>query len=185
MKTAKSSGCLRRSASALLVSGILAQHCGSAVAGDTERAGDVLRVALPAAALALTFKHHDRPGRPQLYRAFGANVLGTWALKEAVDKKRPDGTGSDAFPSGHASMAFQGAAFIHRRYGIRSAWPAYALATLTAWTRVDADEHDTADVLAGAAVGIASSFLLVERWDSNVTAFATRDTIGIRISARF
>jgi membrane-associated phospholipid phosphatase len=144
----------------------------------------VLRVALPAAAFALTFKRDDRPGRKQFYRAFGANILGTWALKEVFDKKRPDGTGSDAFPSGHSSSAFQGAAFIHRRYGMRSAWPAYVLATVTAWTRVDADEHDSADVLAGAAVGIASSFLLVERRDTNVTAFVTPDMIGIRISGR-
>ena len=63
----------------------------------------------------------------------------------------PMARATDAFPSGHAATAFQGAAFIHRRYGIRRAWPAYVLATFTAWTRVDADEHDTADVLAGAA----------------------------------
>jgi hypothetical protein len=30
--------------------------------------------------------------------------------------------------------------------------------SLTAWTRVDADKHDTSDVLAGAALGIASAF---------------------------
>ena len=186
MRTARSSGYLKGRASALVACAILAQYCTGAHAGDnTETTGDVLRVALPAAAFALTFKRDDQPGRRQLYRAFGANVLGTWVLKEAVDKKRPDGTGSDAFPSGHASMAFQGAAFIHQRYGIRSAWPAYVLATVAAWTRVDADEHDTADVLAGAAVGIASSFVLVKRRDIGVTAIAGPDMIGIRIAGRF
>ncbi len=105
-------------------------------------------------------------------------------LKESFDKKRPDGTGDDAFPSGHAATAFQGAAFIHRRYGIRGAWPAYALATYTAWTRVDADEHDTADVLAGAAVGIASSFILAKKRNVNVSALLDGDTVGIRIAGR-
>jgi membrane-associated phospholipid phosphatase len=111
-------------------------------------------------------------------------VVGTWALKETFDKKRPDGTGDDAFPSGHAATAFQGAAFIHRRYGIRRAWPAYALAAVTAWTRVDADEHDTADVLGGAAVGIASSFALAQRRNVEVSFVGTADGVTIAFRGR-
>jgi membrane-associated phospholipid phosphatase len=157
-----------------------------ALAGEgTETAGDVLRFAIPAAAFALTFKRDDREGRMQFYRAFGANVAATWVLKEAVDKERPNGEGDDAFPSGHASMAFQGAAFIHRRYGWRSAWPAYVLAGFTAWTRVDADEHDEADVLAGAAVGIASSFIFADRRDVTLTPAYAPGYLGLRIAARF
>jgi membrane-associated phospholipid phosphatase len=145
---------------------------GPAAADSSDTAGDVLRVVLPAAAFALTVKRDDRDGRRQFYRSFAANLGATWLLKEAVDKERPDGTDDDAFPSGHASMAFQGAAFIHRRYGIRSAWPAYALAGVTGWTRLDADEHDTADVLAGAALGVAASFVLAERWKSGAATLA-------------
>jgi membrane-associated phospholipid phosphatase len=184
MRTAKSS-VLRKTILALVAGLLLAQHGGGVRASDTETAGDVLRVAIPAAAFALTLKRDDREGRRQFYKSFGASVAGTWALKETVDKKRPDGTGDDAFPSGHAATAFQGAAFIHRRYGIRGAWPAYVLAGYTAWTRVDADEHDTADVLAGAAVGIASSFVLAKRRNVNVSALVERDTVGLRISGRF
>jgi membrane-associated phospholipid phosphatase len=169
----------------LLVALLVAQLGGGAAASeDTERLGDVLRVALPATAFALTFKHDDRDGRRQFYRSFGATVLGTWALKEAVDKERPDGTGQDAFPSGHAATAFQGAAFIHRRYGIKAAWPAYVLAGFTAWSRVNADEHDNADVLAGAAVGVASSFLLAKRQNVSVSAAADGDGVMISIAGR-
>ena len=117
---------------------LLAQHADALHASDdTEAAGDVLRVAIPAAAYALTFKRDDREGRVQFYKSFGATVIATWALKETVDKDRPDGSDDDAFPSGHAATAFQGAAFIHRRYGIRDAWPAYVLASYTGWTRVE------------------------------------------------
>src|SRR5690606_39680827 len=77
-----------------------------AAADGSEAAGDVLRVALPAAAFALTIKRDDRDGRRQFYRSFAANVGATLLLKEAVDKERPDGTDDDAFPSGHASVAF-------------------------------------------------------------------------------
>ncbi len=167
---------------ALLCSGI-----GPARASDfVETSGDALRLALPAYALALTVKHHDKDGRRQFYRAFGANVAGTWALKEIVDKKRPNGQGQDAFPSGHSSMAFQGAAFIHRRYGFRDAWPAYALATYTAWTRVDLDEHDAADVVAGAALGIASSFYFAKRMPGiNVALGLEGGGLGITVAGRF
>ena len=165
-----------------------AMVCGpDAWAGDfVETSGDVLRFAIPAAAFGLTYKHHDQQGRRDFYKSFAANVGATWVLKALVDKERPDGTGDDAFPSGHSSMAFQGAAFINKRYGIRPAIPAYVLAAYTAWTRVDIDEHDTADVLAGAAVGIASSFLLTDRMPGvDITAAYDHGAFGIRISGRF
>jgi membrane-associated phospholipid phosphatase len=162
---------LRRAllASAVVLLGSVAPPL--AAADSSETAGDVLRVALPAAAFAMTVRRDDSQGRRQFYRSFAANVGATLLLKEVVDKERPDGTGDDAFPSGHASMAFQGAAFIHRRYGIRSAWPAYALAGVTGWTRLDADAHDEADVLAGAALGIASAFLLTDRFGEGGATF--------------
>jgi membrane-associated phospholipid phosphatase len=155
---------------------------GGAARADSEQAGDVLRVALPAAAYALTFAHHDKEGRPQFYKSFGVTVASTWVLKETVHKERPDGSGDDSFPSGHASSAFQGAAFIHRRYGIKQAWPAYVLAGYTGWTRVDADQHDTTDVLAGAALGVASSFVFAKRRDVAVSAFYDGSGFGIRIA---
>jgi PAP2 superfamily len=159
-------------------------YVDSARAGDfVESSGDVLRVAIPAYALALTIKRHDKQGRRQFYKGFAVNFAATWALKEIVDKERPNGEGQDAFPSGHSSMAFQGAAFIHRRYGFRDAWPSYALATYTAWTRVDIGEHDRTDVLAGAALGIASSFLFAERMPGINVALGLDDgAIGIRFS---
>lgn len=162
-------------------------HVHPARAGDfVESSGDVLRLAIPAYALGLTVKRHDRRGRREFYKAFGANVAGTWTLKEIVDKKRPNGQGQDAFPSGHSSMAFQGAAFIHRRYGFRDAWPVYALATYTAWTRVDVDEHDGADVIAGAALGIASSFFFTERLPGINVALGLNDgKLGITVAGRF
>jgi membrane-associated phospholipid phosphatase len=159
----------------------------AALARDSvESSGDLIRIAIPAVAAAMTYRRDDRDGRRQFLRSFAANVGATWALQKAVDKERPDGSGHDAFPSGHSSMAFQGAAFIHRRYGIRAAWPAYALATYAGWTRIDSDRHDTADVAAGAALGIASSMLLTERFEGvNVAAAFGPDTIGLSISARF
>ncbi|HEX6995039.1 MAG TPA: phosphatase PAP2 family protein [Gammaproteobacteria bacterium] len=160
----------------------LSLACG-AVHADSETAGDVLRVALPAAAFAVTVRQDDREGRRQFYRSFAANVGATLLLKSVVDDERPDGSDDDAFPSGHASMAFQAAGFLHRRYGARKAWPAYVLAGFVGWSRVDADEHDEADVVAGAALGVASAFLLTDRiGDGRVTVTAAPTDGGFRVT---
>ena len=166
---------------------MLAAPSAPALAGDSvETSGDVLSIVLPAAAAALTYKHRDPEGRRQFAKAFAANLVGTFALKAAVDKERPDGSGNDAFPSGHTSVAFQAATFIHRRYGLRPAWPAYVAATYVGWTRVDADKHDTADVVAGAALGIAASLWLVDR-APHVAVVPTlgADVVGIRFAGTF
>jgi membrane-associated phospholipid phosphatase len=172
---------------AVVASLLVTLQAAPARAGDlVETSGDVLRLAIPAVAVALTVQRDDKEGRHQFYKALGTTVAATWGLKQVVDKERPNGHGSDAFPSGHASLAFEGAAFIHRRYGIKQAWPAYLLATYVAWTRVDANEHDSADVLGGAAIGIASSFVFTDRWQRvTVSAASPRDGIGIRFSGRF
>jgi membrane-associated phospholipid phosphatase len=157
--------------------------------GDSEGAGDVLRLALPAAAFAVTVKLDDVEGRKQFYRSFAANVGATLLLKAVVDDERPDGTDDDAFPSGHASMAFQAAGFLHRRYGAKKAWPAYVLAGYVGWSRLDADEHDEADVLAGAALGAASAFLLTDRMQDgtqvSITPVVGDGALGLRIAGQF
>ena len=162
---------------------------GRPAAADTsEDAGDVLRLAIPAAAFAMTFRRDDREGRRQFYRSFAANIGATFALKALVDDERPDGSGDDSFPSGHASVAFHGAAFIHRRYGIRRAWPAYLLAGYVGVSRVDADKHDEADVFAGAAIGTAAAFLLTDPHPDRravVVPAAGEGYAGITVLGRF
>lgn len=184
MRQTQTNGRRRRAAAVLLA---LALLCGPLQARDRiEDSGDVLYAALPLAALAMTVKRRDRDGRFQLAKSFGAAGLTTGLLKEVIDKERPNGKDDTAFPSGHTSAVFLGAGFLHRRYGIREAWPAYVLATYTAWTRVYAHQHDTADVLAGAAVGFASAWFLSERMPRvEVTPLVGRATYGLQVSASF
>lgn len=124
----------------------------------TERTGDILQFAIPAIAYGLTFHRDDRAGRLQFYRSVVATAVVTHGLKHAINAERPSGGGL-SFPSGHTSSAFQGAAFIHARYGLRPAAPAYLAAAFTGYSRVHAGRHHVRDVLAGAAVGIGASFL--------------------------
>lgn len=153
---------------------------------NSDTAADVLRVALPAAAFGMTQYLADDEGTTQFYYSFASTVAATYALKTAVHKKRPDGSDNDAFPSGHTSMAFQGAAFLQQRYGWQYGAPAYALATYVGYSRVKNDHHDTADVLTGALIGMAASYYFAEPfYGVQVTPTAGLNGLGLHFSKRW
>jgi membrane-associated phospholipid phosphatase len=86
--------------------------------------------------------------------AYALNFGITESLKFMVGRLRPDASSDrSSFPSGHASTAFTAATLIERNSGLALGIPAYALATLTAYSRVEAGRHFPSDVLAGAAIG--------------------------------
>ncbi len=89
----------------------------------------------------------------------------TGAGKYLINKERPLQGGGYAFPSGHTSVAFQGASFFHRRYGFKYSIPAYILAGFTGYSRLNAKRHDGWDVLAGAAIGIGSTFFFTTPYE--------------------
>jgi membrane-associated phospholipid phosphatase len=138
----------------------------TARADGVERAGDVLQLVVPAVALGMTYQRDDAEGRTQFAKAFATNLGATYALKYTVDARRPNG-GEHSFPSGHTSVAFQGAAFLHARYGWETAWPAYAAAAFVGYSRVDSRNHYTRDVVAGAALGVASSLYFTRPYTRN------------------
>lgn len=133
---------------------------------SSEDVGDVLQLVIPAAAYATTYVLGDEQGRSQFYKSFLTNEAVTYALKYTVNRDRPDGNGNHSFPSGHTSAAFQGAAFIHYRYGLKYALPAYAGASFVGWSRVEgeADKHYWSDVAAGAVIGTLSSWYFTDTW---------------------
>ena len=126
----------------------------------TEKLGDILLVLIPSGAYLTTYINDDQLGREQFYKGFGANLAITYALKSSIDETRPDGSDKQSFPSAHSSITFQSAVFLHKRYGLGYAIPAYIGASYTGWSRVDSKKHYTKDVLAGAALGAASSYYL-------------------------
>lgn len=135
---------------------------------DIRKAGDVIAIAIPAIAYGSTYYANDKEGREQFYYAFGTNFASTYALKSIIDKERPDGSDNDSFPSGHTSIAFQGASFIHKRYGLEYSIPAYIGAGFVGYSRIKADKHDVADVVAGAALGVASSMYFTKSFDDQL-----------------
>lgn len=84
-------------------------------------------------------------------------------LKCAVSERRPDHTDMNAFPSGHAALAFMGAEVLYQEYRDISPWlwiGGYGVAAATAVLRVHHKRHYVHDVLAGAAIGIGCTKLV-------------------------
>ena len=128
----------------------------------------------------------DSEGRTQFLKSFLTNVAATGALKFVIARERPDGSDDNSFPSGHTSAAFQGASFIHFRYGLVKGLPAYAGATFVAYSRVDSDRHYLGDVVAGAVLGTLSSLLFTHRLHGlEATPVVEEGRYGVRIRLSF
>jgi membrane-associated phospholipid phosphatase len=124
-----------------------------------EAVGDVATVVVAVAAGGMPLLLQDREGMLQLVKAAAVDLTTTMALKYAVHERRPDGEDNRSFPSAHSSVSFTAAEYLRKRFGWEYGLPAYGLATFVACSRVEAEKHHVHDVLAGAAIGIASSYL--------------------------
>ncbi|WP_081212026.1 phosphatase PAP2 family protein [Salegentibacter sediminis] len=124
-----------------------------------ENSGDGTLLLIPASAVATSLILKDYKGTWQYTKSLALNLVVTGAAKVIINKERPLNDGGKAFPSGHTSVAFQGASFFHRRYGFKYSIPAYLLAGYTSFSRLHATRHDSWDILAGAAVGIGSTWI--------------------------
>lgn len=127
-----------------------------------ETIGDIGLIIVPATALTVTLLKGDKKGTWKFTKGFLLNQTITFGLKLGIHKPRPDNSNDNSFPSGHTSTTFQGASFIHRRYGFKYSIPAYAIASFTAFSRLDAKKHDGWDILAGAVIGIGSTYLFTK-----------------------
>ena len=163
----------------------------SAFAGSdgVDTAGDIGRVLIPAAAVGVTLAKKDWTGGKQLFLSLLAAAAVTEGLKAVVHERRPNG-GDHSFPSGHASISFAGASYLQMRYGWRYGIPAFLAAAFVGYSRVEADEHWTKDVLGGAVIGIVSGWMFTSRYRKGpgrtciVPAF-TRDSASVALGMSF
>jgi hypothetical protein len=84
------------------------------------------------------------------------------SLKSITKIQRPDGGGTNAFPSGHTATAFVAAEFLRREYKDVSPWygiAGYTMATATAYLRMYNNKHWFRDLLPGAGIGMLSTDL--------------------------
>jgi len=153
----------------------------------SERAGDILTLLIPAAALGSTLYREDTNGSISFLKAYGSTAAATQILKYTVREQRPNNSDSyTSFPSGHTSSAFSGASFIHKRYGLKYAIPAYIGAIYTGYSRVKAEKHYTRDVVAGALLGIGFTWYFVSPYKNlQVTPSVENDTYGVQFNYKW
>lgn len=132
-------------------------------ANSVEKIGDVLQIALPVSAGLIAIDKKDRVGVKQFVYGFSSTLAITYFLKATINNKRPNG-GPHSFPSGHTSAAFSPASFLWYRYGAWYGAPAFILASYVGYSRVHANKHWVKDVLAGAALGIGTSYFFTTPW---------------------
>jgi hypothetical protein len=145
----------------------------------------------------------DPDGRREAGTMFEAAVFSSVAsevLKQAAGRERPfiagDRSGfregGDSFPSMHVTAAFAIGTVLAESGNDRQRWLrrilGYGIGALTAYERMNHDEHWLSDTVAGAGVGIATARFLVKRQDasSNHRAFAivpTRDGLAVTYAA--
>ena len=93
--------------------------------------------------------------RRYILEAYGTTAALTVFLKIVTHRRRPDGSNYFSFPSGHTSTAFVTAQITENLYGPRWGLPAYALAVITALSRIQENKHYPTDVLFAAGLGIS------------------------------
>jgi len=120
----------------------------------------------------------------QMAAGLGMSMAVSLALKYAVDRERPHERypfifpklekDSPSFPSGHATAAFTTATSLSLNY---PKWyvivPAYAWASGVGYSRMYLGIHYPSDILVGAVIGAASSWVT---WQVNKKFFINRKT---------
>lgn len=129
-----------------------------------ETASDILVGTAAATDVITSALSRDRNLERGIVGFTAATVAGGTALglKEAVGKRRPDGSDNESFPSAHAALAASlatSAAANIASLGLPASGECLAdsglvaVTAATAWARIEARKHYPSDVLAGMALG--------------------------------
>lgn len=169
-------------AAVLIGASIAAAPASARNVGRWSHASDIGRDALVVAALGLPVIRGDWTGDLQAGASIGATFLATTGLKEAFPERRPDGSDSKSFPSGHAGAAFAAAASLQNRYGWGAGLPAQLVAAFVGVSRVEARKHHWYDVAMGAAIGEGTGFLLTSKRDDAVRVLPWGDAHGAGVA---
>jgi membrane-associated phospholipid phosphatase len=159
--------------------------CRLAAADTIQTAGDVLQLVLPAAAGGLALGYRDGQGALELGESLAVTLAVTYGLKYTINERRPNG-GDQSFPSGHTSVSFSAAEFMRKRYGWAYGLPAYAAASFVAYSRVESREHHVQDVMAGAGIGILSSYLFTKPYNGwTASVEGDSKSVSVQLGRRF
>jgi hypothetical protein len=153
--------------------------------GAIRTVGDITQITPFMTSLMATHRLDDNRGQKQLIYSCGVTSILTEVSKRTFKIRRPDGSDTKSFPSGHTSFSFCRASFAHQRYGFDTALPLYAIASYTAYSRVWANRHRPLDVIAGAVLAYAVSEVMVDAYDGHASLNTSDYFLGTGITVAY
>ena len=134
-----------------------------------EDIGHYMQIGLPITALGISIAKGDKVGSIQLLESFALETGLVIGMKRIINRKRPNGK-NYSFPSGHTAVSFMSSTYLWKRYGWEFGLPSTILAAYVGYSRFGIDEpvHHFSDVVAGAIIGIGSSWLFTKKYQSDV-----------------
>lgn len=121
------------------------------------RFGDAGRVALIGGALVLPVRRRSFDGSCNALTAILSAAAVCKTIKPFVPERRPNGEDGNSFPSQHAAECFAAGLALRRYFGLDWGAVAIGAATLVGMSRLFARKHYLLDVVAGIAIGAAST----------------------------
>lgn len=134
----------------------------------------VSEVIVPTAAAVYALSTRDLDGFKQLALAGLTTAHLTTFLKYSVERRRPDGSNTRSFPSGHTSISFAASGFVYYRYGWQWSVPFYAVSTGIGYSRVNVRAHWFSDVVAGAALGQIMAKVFTTKYNVRISPVVDR-----------
>jgi membrane-associated phospholipid phosphatase len=134
-------------------------------AATSDTAGTAVAIALPLTAAGIAITRNDWNGVVDLGLTTLATVGATYALKQVIKERRPDGSDFKSFPSDTTALAASGSSFLWARYGWTYGLPATIATGFVAWSRVDANKHHWYDTAASEAISIGFAAFFTPRFN--------------------
>ncbi|MBL4746654.1 MAG: phosphatase PAP2 family protein [Flavobacteriaceae bacterium] len=140
-------------------------------------------IALAANFAGIEAKNHWFDQGKNVFIATTSTYLITKGLKNIFKKTRPDGSNSNAMPSGHTAMSFSAATVLYEEYkntNTAIAYSGFVSSSAVMYFRMANNKHWVSDTLIGAGIGIAMAKLvyLIEPF-KNVNPF--KNSPGITV----
>lgn len=150
-----------------------------------ETVGTGISIALPLIAGGISLYDNDRIGLAELFSETVLTVGTSFALKNLVRERRPNGS-SGSFPSDTTALAASGSSYLWGRYGWEYGLPAEAFTEFVAYSRIQAREHHWYDTLASSAIAAGYGYVLTtplkRRYDISTTLDAAPNGAFVRLS---
>ena len=149
-----------------------------------EDIGHYMQIGLPITALGISIAKGDNEGSIQLLKSFVVETGLVIGMKRIINRKRPNGK-NYSFPSGHTAVSFMSSTYLWKRYGWEYGLPSTLLAAYIGYSRFGTDEpvHYFSDVVAGAIIGIGSSWIFTKKYvnDLEIDVIGDMSFVGLKL----